>query len=79
MRVDIPLQDCIEPFTLLCRLQEGKQIYAWTVNKEATMQTMIAMQVDGIVTDNPTLLKKQMAHLNDHYIMFINQLFFRPS
>ena len=57
----------------------GKQIYAWTVNKEATMQTMIAMQVDGIVTDNPTLLKKQMAHLNDHYIMFINQLFFRPS
>lgn len=57
----------------------GKQIYAWTVNKEATMQTMIAMQVDGIVTDNPTLLKKQMAHLNDHYITFINQLFFMPE
>lgn len=56
--------------------RSGKQIYAWTVNKESTMQSMIAMQVDGIVTDNPVLLQNQLTHINDRYVSWIGDLFF---
>ncbi|MBS7007786.1 glycerophosphodiester phosphodiesterase [Anaerostipes sp.] len=30
----------------------GKKVYAWTVNKETSVQRMRRIQVDGIVTDN---------------------------
>lgn len=56
--------------------RSGKQIYAWTVNKESTMQSMISMQVDGIVTDDPVLLQNQLTHISDRYISFISDLFF---
>ena len=38
--------------------QENKQIYAWTINSEETMQKMIDLKVDNIITDNITLAKK---------------------
>ena len=57
--------------------RSGKQIYAWTVNKESTMQSMIAMQVDGIVTDDPVLLQNQLTHINDRYASLIGDLFFK--
>ena len=56
--------------------RSGKQIYAWTVNKDSTMQSMIAMQVDGIVTDDPVLLQSQLTQINDHYVSFVGNLFF---
>ncbi|MDE5977867.1 MAG: glycerophosphoryl diester phosphodiesterase membrane domain-containing protein [Turicibacter sp.] len=56
--------------------RSGKQIYAWTVNKESTMQSMISMQVDGIVTDDPLLLKHQLTHIHDPYISLIYNYFF---
>lgn len=59
--------------------RSGKQIYTWTVNKASTMQSMISMQVDGIVTDDPILLKNQLTQTNDKYISFIANLFFNAS
>jgi len=59
--------------------RSGKQIYAWTVNKASTMQSMISMQVDGIVTDDPILLKNQLTQTNDKYISLIANLFFSAS
>ncbi|MBS3199774.1 glycerophosphodiester phosphodiesterase family protein [Turicibacter bilis] len=56
--------------------RSGKQIYAWTVNKESTMQSMISMQVDGIVTDDPVLLQNQLTHISDRFISFISDLLF---
>lgn len=56
--------------------RSGKQIYAWTVNKESTMQSMISMQVDGIVTDDPVLLQNQLTDISDPYISFISDLLF---
>ena len=40
---------------------------------------MISMQVDGIVTDDPILLKNQLTQTNDKYISFIANLFFNAS
>ncbi len=33
--------------------QAGKQIHAWTVNDETTMRELIALQIDGIITNYP--------------------------
>ena len=37
---------------------KGKEIYAWTVNKETSIQHMIDMNVDNIITDNIELGKE---------------------
>jgi glycerophosphoryl diester phosphodiesterase len=34
----------------------GKFVHVWTVNDEATMRRLIAINVDGIITDAPSLL-----------------------
>lgn len=36
---------------------EGKEIYAWTVNTKENMNKMISLNVDNIITDNITLAK----------------------
>ncbi len=56
--------------------RSGKQIYAWTVNKASIMQSMISMQIDGIVTDDPVSLQNQLTHSHDRYVSFIADLFF---
>ena len=35
----------------------GMPVLAWTVNDEKTMERLIDMGVDGIITDRPLLLK----------------------
>ncbi len=40
---------------------EGKEIYAWTINTEENMQKMISLNVDNIITDNITLAKETIA------------------
>ena len=37
---------------------EGKVIYVWTVNDPVQMSSMIGRGVDGIITDDPALLRK---------------------
>lgn len=39
---------------------KGLKIHVWTINEEEEMKQMIAMGVDGIITDKPTLLKNLM-------------------
>lgn len=34
---------------------EGKKVYAWTANSDASMLKIIRMGIDGLVTDNPPL------------------------
>lgn len=36
----------------------GKQVHVWTVDQEPVMRSLLAMGVDGIMTDSPTLLKQ---------------------
>lgn len=36
----------------------GKQVHAWTVNDPDQMKTLLAMGVDGIITDRPDLLNE---------------------
>lgn len=37
--------------------KEGKKIYAWTVNKEESINRVLNLNVDNIITDNVTLVK----------------------
>ncbi len=37
---------------------EGLQVFAWTVNSEAQMRRLLALSVDGMITDEPGLLKR---------------------
>jgi glycerophosphoryl diester phosphodiesterase len=39
----------------------GLQVVVWTVNKPADMKRLIAMGVDGIISDSPDLLRKAAA------------------
>lgn len=41
----------------------GCQIYPWTVNEDADIRRMIALGVDGIITDFPNRVKKIMDEL----------------
>ena len=36
----------------------GKKIHVWTINDEAKMIDLIDIEVDGIMTDRPKILKK---------------------
>ena len=39
----------------------GLQVVVWTVNKPADMVRMIEMDVDGIISDSPDLLRQVAA------------------
>ena len=39
----------------------GLKIHVWTINDENTMQKLIDLGVDGIITDRPKLLKEVLA------------------
>lgn len=41
----------------------GKKIYAWTVNEREEMLRLIGLGVDGILTDKPDLLKSVLAEV----------------
>lgn len=40
----------------------GLRVNAWTVNEEAEMQRLIALGVDGIITDHPARLRQLLGH-----------------
>ncbi|QIE43193.1 glycerophosphodiester phosphodiesterase (plasmid) [Rhodobacteraceae bacterium SC52] len=37
---------------------QGKQVYAWTVNDPVTMSRMLSMGIDGLITDEPALARE---------------------
>jgi glycerophosphoryl diester phosphodiesterase len=41
----------------------GKQVFAWTVNRERRMRALVEMGVDGLISDDPELLAKFRAKL----------------
>ena len=40
--------------------REGYPVFVWTVNNEKIMVKMIALRVDGIISDRPDLLMKHI-------------------
>lgn len=58
---------------------EGKELYAWTVNTEDSINKMIDMNVDNIITDNITLGKEQVvksrnSNLMNEFIKLLRQI-----
>lgn len=58
----------------------GKEIYAWTINNEDSIRSMIDLGVDNIITDNVTLAKNivyssKTSNLITEYIKIIQELF----
>ena len=58
----------------------GKEVYAWTVNTNESINEMINLNVDNIITDNITLAKNlvyesKTSNLVLEYIKLINNLF----
>ena len=39
-------------------LSRGDTVVAWTVNSEAALKELVALGVNGIITDNPALLHR---------------------
>ena len=56
---------------------KGKQLYAWTVNTEESINEMINMNVDNIITDNIELGKKLVkeSKSEDYISEFIKNIF----
>ena len=59
--------DFVSPHYLLCTREfvrrmkrEGYPVFVWTVNNEKIMDRMIALRVDGIISDRPDLLMKHI-------------------
>ena len=38
--------------------QSGKQVFAWTVNNQASIKNLTNKGVDNIITDNPVLARE---------------------
>lgn len=60
--------------------REGKQIYAWTVNTKESIQEMVDLNVDNIVTDNIELAKdiiyaSKTSNVLNEYIRRIENIF----
>ena len=59
---------------------KGKEIYAWTVNTKDSIQEMVDLNVDNIITDNITLAKdviyqSKTSNLINEYVKFVQELF----
>ncbi len=59
---------------------EGKEIYAWTVNTEENIRKMIDLNVDNIITDNITLAKdiiysSKTSNVINEYVKFVQNIF----
>ncbi len=59
---------------------EGKELYAWTVNSLDNINKMIDLKVDNIITDNITLAKDSIyasktSNIINEYINLINKIF----
>ena len=39
---------------------KGGKLFAWTVNSEKTVQYLVDCGVDGILTDNPNMLRNAL-------------------
>ncbi len=58
----------------------GKELYAWTVNTKESINKMIELNVDNIITDDITLAKETIylsktSNVIQEYIKFVNNLF----
>lgn len=63
--------------------EEGKELYAWTVNSEKSIQKMMELNVDNIITDNIALAKETIysgktSGIINEYVEQL-QVFFRRS
>ncbi len=59
---------------------EGKELYAWTVNTKDNINKMINLKVDNIITDNITLAidtiySSKTSNIINEYINFVNNIF----
>ncbi len=57
----------------------GKELYAWTVNTKESIDNMIDLNVDNIITDNIDLAKEEIyssktSDVINEYIKFVNNL-----
>ena len=64
---DIPYSDYytveesnIDPMLVYNVHSAGGKIFAWTVNSEDSVQYLVDCEVDGILTDDPNMLKKAL-------------------
>ena len=58
---------------------EGKELYAWTVNTEDNIRKMIDLKVDNIITDNISLAKdiiysSKTSNVIQEYIKWVNDV-----
>ncbi len=87
---DITNLDCADSFsieassitrTLVNKIHnKGKEIYAWTVNTKESIQEMVDLNVDNIITDNITLAKdviyqSKTSNLINEYVKLVQELF----
>lgn len=59
---------------------QGKKVYAWTVNSEKTMERMVGMGVDNLITDQPLRARKKVFEMENstiinQYIHMLTSLF----
>ncbi len=52
----MPRQDLLDHWLVNEFHAAGKQVFAWTVNRERRMRTLTEMGVDGLISDDPALL-----------------------
>lgn len=55
----------------------GKQVYAWTANRDESMRKILSLGADGLVTDNPALARYVIGTANeDPLLLFLLNLLY---
>ena len=53
---------------------EGKRIFVWTVNEQKTMETLINLNVDAILTNDPKLCQKVIDRYSSEVMNIVRRL-----
>ena len=52
----------------------GKRVFVWTVNEEDTMKTLVSLNVDAILTNDPPLCKKVIEQYESNVMNVIQRI-----
>ena len=71
----LSIQETFATYTNIENLHNaGKRVFVWTVNEEDTMEQLVALNVDAILTNNPGLCKEVVERYESDAMNFVRRL-----
>ncbi len=71
----ISIQETFATFSNIEKIRNaGKRIFVWTVNEEDTLETLVSLNVDAIITNNPRMCQKVIDKYSSNVINVVRRI-----